>query len=131
MTLPRHPAELDWLVSRLGAEATLLLIEARGGIRVFVPIEPTEGCELAKIVGLEPARKLAAAFGGEQLRVPLARGKWTGAWRARVYRARGMSLPEIARRLGCIENTVRTMLKAHAADTQMAMPLELPARRRA
>lgn len=129
MPPPQVPAELEWLIAPLGVEATLALIEQRGGVRVFVPLEPTADNELARIVGLDAARALAAAFGGERLRVPLARGKWTGAWRARIYRARGMSLPEIARRLGCVENTVRVMLQPRAGETQMA--LDLPQRRRA
>lgn len=123
MTEGAPPAELAWLCDPLGVDATLALIEARGGTRVYVPAQPDAECEIARIIGLPATQALAKRFGGEHIRVPLARGKWTGAWRARIYHARGLSYPAIARRLGVVENTVRVMLRPRPQDAQLALPI--------
>ncbi len=129
MNTPRAaPAELEWLIAPIGEDGTLALIEARGGTRVYVPARPDAGCELARIIGLPAAQALALHFGGEHIRVPLARGKWAGAWRARIYHARGLSYPAIARRLGVVENTVRVMLRQRTEDAQLALPMPQRAR---
>lgn len=118
MTLPRSPAELAWLTDCVGADAALRLIERHGGTRIYVPREVNQGTPLAIEIGLDPARALSVAFGGEIVRIPLAK-----YWRAWIYRAQGLAYSEIARRLGCTDNTARLMLQARPSDRQMALPL--------
>ena len=130
MTQPRAaPAELSWLVDVIGEQATLALIEGAGGTRVQIPDRITPECPLAALVGVDAARKMKRAFGMLRIKVPLARGKWPGAWRASIYRARGMTVAQIARRMGVVEDTVRVMLQPRAADRQMDMLLTTPERR--
>jgi transcriptional regulator with XRE-family HTH domain len=105
MNAPPPPAELEPIASRIGAAATLALIEAHGGCRVFVARQPNQGSELARDIGLPAARALAERWGGEWLIVPLAR-----AWRVRLYRLRGDTHREIARRLGITEKQVQKLL---------------------
>lgn len=107
MTAPPPPAELAWLTDLIGAEAALVLIEAHGGTRLYIPQEPNQGMAIAREIGLPAARALAARYGRDWIAVPLARN-----WRARLYRQRGDSYREIARRLGLTESAVSRILTA-------------------
>jgi hypothetical protein len=100
------PAELGFLADRIGAAATLALIEAHGGTRVKIPREPNQGSVLARTIGLDAARGLAAWRAGETVKVPLAK-----VWRIRVYRAEGLSYSQIARKLGVGESVVHKYLQ--------------------
>ena len=127
MTAPRAaPTELAWLVDVIGEDATLRLIEGAGGTRVQIPAKITSDCPLAVLVGDDAARKMTCAFGMARIKVPLARGKWPGAWRASVYRARGITIPQIARRMGVVEDTVRVMLQPRATERQLDLLLVAP-----
>lgn len=114
----RPPAELAWLTDVIGAEATLVLIETRGGTRVYVPREVTQASAIARDIGLQEARKLSAAFSGDTITVPVAR-----CWRVRHYRAAGLSYAAIARKLGCHEDTVWRLLRSANETVQLALPL--------
>lgn len=114
------PAELSWLTSLIGIPATFRLIELRHGTRVRVPKTVNQGTKLAREIGLQAARSLAKRWGGDDLKVPLARH-----WRARVYRARGESYSTIARRLGVNEGTVHTYLRAAGMTGQASPQLDL------
>lgn len=86
----------------IGDEATLALVEARGGRQVYVPVEPAEDQVLARIIGLDALRQLGQEYGREFVTVPVAR-----EWRIAVYSAQGVPTPEIARRVGAHIDTVR------------------------
>jgi hypothetical protein len=105
VTAPPPPAELAWLTTAIGAEATLRLIEEHGGTRVYIPKDVNQGSAARLGIPLNAARALAECFGGEHILVPIAR-----AWRVRVYRAAGLAYPAIARRLGITERAVGRIL---------------------
>lgn len=107
--LPPPPAEAAWLSEVIGAEATLRLVEGRGGVALYIPHEVNQGSPLAQMIGLDAARRLAASYGGEHRVVPLLR--W---WRVRVERARGLTDRAIARRLVMTEAHVSRLLRAAA-----------------
>ena len=96
--MPPPPAELATLAEALGPLNERLAQHAA---------DPNQGSELARIVGLDAARRLAQTYGRDWLKVPLARD-----WRIRVYRARGDSYRTIARKLGVHEDTVHRHLSA-------------------
>ena len=93
------------LLDLLGADDFVRLAEKRGGTRLFVPASGWS--DLAQIIGEDAARKLAARWGGDYIRVPLAREV-----RARHYRAHGASNAEIALKLGMTETGVNRLFKA-------------------
>lgn len=101
MTDPRPPAELARFVKVIGDEATLALIEAHGGLVIHIPRFVWPETVLTRSIGTAAAEALAAEYGGEKLRIPIAKN-----WRARVYRRRGETIAAIARRLSVGENTV-------------------------
>jgi hypothetical protein len=118
MNLPPPPAELAHLAEPLGAEKLFALIDAHGGTNLYIPRAPGEDMPIAKLLGLPAAQALASHWGGDTLRVPLAR-----AWMARCLRARGYSHAMIARHLRTTENTVRLMLQPKPDTRQMGLPL--------
>jgi hypothetical protein len=109
------PAELAYLAERIGARATHALIEAAGGTRIHIPKAVNQGSKLSRLIGLEPARALAAWRGGEDVKIPLARH-----WRIRIRRAMGDSYQAIARRMGITEKAVHDNL--HAARLTHPQP---------
>lgn len=98
---------MSWMLAQLretiGDEATLALVEARGGLTVSVPETAREGQVLAEIVGLAAAEKLSQLYAREVIQVPLAKD-----WRIEIYAAQGMTNPEIAKRLGMTTRRVRS-----------------------
>ena len=89
-------ARTQELLSILGEVDFVRLVEARGGLRLFVP----HGVVIEDL-GETISDKLRDRYAGSYLRVPLAR-----AFRARLYRERGMSNAAIARKLGITETGV-------------------------
>lgn len=61
------PPRLAHLVSIIGLAATLRLIEARGGTRLYVPKRPDEDRLLVKLIGRPAAARLVRAYPGESL----------------------------------------------------------------
>lgn len=111
MSLPPHTDDVAQLVNLIGPEATLKLIEARGGTRLYVS-DAVEGLTIPDIIGIDAAAKLSAVYGRDRLKVPLAR-----PWRILCYQAMGLSYSAMARRAGCTEGTVWDVLKRHGATS--------------
>ncbi len=103
---------LRWaeLLDLLGPDDFLRLVEAYGGTRLYVP-RTEAGSALPDEIGLDAVRKLQGPRAGEWIRVPLAR-----EWRARHYRANGLSNAKIAVRLGLTETGVNKLF-ARMDDT--------------
>ncbi|MCX5497306.1 helix-turn-helix domain-containing protein [Kaistia dalseonensis] len=106
--LPPPTLECRRLVQIMGAEAALALIEWQGGTRYYVPKVISADHKLAQTVGLGPATALVEAYGSSAYKVPVAR-----EWRILVYRQRGLSYSEIARRLVCSQSTIWRVLNAN------------------
>lgn len=119
MTEPPPPAEIKEIADAIGAEATLRLLEAYAGIRIYIPATVNQASPLARDIGLEAAQALARLRGPDDWKVPSLK-----SWRARVYRARGMSVNDIARKLGSDRSTVQRYLNPKESHlSQMDLPL--------
>lgn len=113
---PRPPAELDRLTRLIGPAMTWKLVERHAGTRVFVPLRAGVNQKLARDLSPAAEAALVGEYGGETLKVPLCKG-----WRARVYRARGMTVDAIALALGCTDDVIRDYIygrrRRSATDT--------------
>lgn len=114
--LPPVTREVAPLVAKIGAEATLALVERWGGLRLYVPSPASPDGELWRVVGEDAARYLAHRYGREQIKVPLARN-----WRILVYHARGLPQAQVARRVGVIERTVERVLSRAKSGRSVQM----------
>lgn len=93
------------LLSLLGEEGYIRLLEAHGGVLTYVP-HRVDRTKLADEIGLDHARALSEEYGGDYLQVPVSR-----AFRAHFYRRAGMTLKQIARRLTMSESGVYRLFR--------------------
>ena len=112
------PAEAQRLIDLIGVEHALRLMEQHGGSRVFVPVRANPKQRLARELSPAAEAALVEEFGGNNLEVPLCK-----AWRARIYRAGGMTHRKIALALGCHERSVRGWLSTGPDTRQSSFAL--------
>ncbi len=113
------PPEIAHFVELIGEAATLMLLEQHGGTRITFPAGADTN--IGRLLGAAAAASLFDHFGHERVAIPLAK-----RWRARVYRTRGMSYAQIARKLGCNEATVWKHLNQPLQSEQFEMALTPP-----
>lgn len=105
------PDSLQAIADIIGAPAALKLAERWGGIRLYIPPEPGEDHELSRLIGLDAARALGQAYGGERIEIVKA-DCWHRAMRNRLIqdaRASGQSQSSIARTHRLTERHVRNI----------------------
>ncbi len=105
MTQQERAELTEDLMELLGEDGFFTLVEAHGGIRVYVPAV-LENSELPGSIGVELTQRLSKRYACAYIRVPLAR-----EFRARRYIEADMSIKDIARRLGLTETGVNKLLK--------------------
>lgn len=93
------------LLAILGQGPLLALIEAHGGTRLYIPHSIEPGSKVSLAVGVDPAKAVMDRFAGTYLKVPLA-----PRWRIIIYRSRGETYAQIARRLVMTESQVGKVL---------------------
>lgn len=114
---PAFTHEVARLGAWLGPAATLALVEAYGGTRLYVPEKVDPETDLARVLGAEAHALLSSRWGRDVLKVPVAR-----KWRILVYRGREMSYAAIARKVGCSENMVwRTLSDRGCTNSQLSL----------
>jgi Mor family transcriptional regulator len=59
------PKVLQEFVRLIGLHATMLLVERFGGLRIYVPLNPTADHHFAQLIGLENLQKLSQVYGRE------------------------------------------------------------------
>ena len=118
----KPPANVRWLVQLVGRDAAMRLVEVHGGIELFVPKKIGPRSELVRRTQLDwhVLEKLAKSYGGERLKLPIARD-----WRIQVYRQRdGLSYSEIARKLGiCTSAVYKALARNDLVTSQMELAL--------
>lgn len=103
--LPRPPAQVEPFVTVLGTEMAIAFLLEFGGAELDIRPSPQARGRLVRLVGRDKAVALADAATGLPRRVPLAK-----PWIAAVWRAEGMAVAEIARRLHTSDVSVRRWL---------------------
>lgn len=97
----RVPLPMIPFAEVLGVHDAAALCLIAGGSRVSVPKKNSAERDLARLVGADLAARLSEAMAGERIYVPLARG-----FLIPYLRARGWTVPSVARALRCSEKTV-------------------------
>lgn len=59
------PKVLQEFVRLIGLHATMLLVERFGGLRIYVPLNPSADHHFAQLIGLDNLRKLSQVYGRE------------------------------------------------------------------
>lgn len=98
------PPQIKWLVDAIGEEAALGFLDSNGGRRIWVPTK-ARGSKFARLYGEDIAAALSAHCGGNHYDVPLCR-----EWRTMLFYCQGMSISDIAFRLGCSRSAVIRIL---------------------
>lgn len=90
-----------------GDDAALAVVEAYGGTTVYVPAcrIPDEH-PLVLSLGREIAETLQRSAAGEHAYIPTSR-----ALRCRILHRQGLTVPDMARRLGITQRSVRRLLR--------------------
>lgn len=66
------PPQLRKLVRVIGFAETLKLVQAKGGVPVYIAANPTTSCQFDGILSNESVIALAKEFGGERIDLPKA-----------------------------------------------------------
>lgn len=92
----------------IGPDGFLKLVESYGGANLYVPKGTRKNYEtaLCRDIGETAGRKMMASYGGDYLRIPLAR-----EFRVRSYRSQGLSAGRIATRIGMTQSGVERIIK--------------------
>lgn len=107
----------------LGDEGYLALLEAHGGLRLYIPLN-AEHSNLSEDIGTEAAKRLSEEYGRDYIRVPLARD-----FRALQYRLKGWNNRQIASRLCLTESGVeRLFQKLKRRSPNLVPPAPRPKR---
>ena len=112
---------LDSIRALLGDEGAVRLLEKIGGTRVFVPVrvksqDDGKPSKILQFMPYESAVKLSREFGGLAYDVPVGR-----KFRISHYRAQGLALNDIAKKVGVSRTTVVRILKRLRLETQRPM----------
>ncbi|RMF69945.1 MAG: hypothetical protein D6740_08905 [Alphaproteobacteria bacterium] len=97
------------LVPLIGEDATVRLLVRLGGVEVYIPDHPGEDSEIANIIGLAAARRLARVFGKRWVNLPKARG-WCRRTTLRRVAEGQLSARQAALLLDLTERHVRRLL---------------------
>lgn len=115
----RPSLQIAWLVGLLGEVDARRVIEAHGGVRIYVPYSGDLSA-LVETVGYRAAGLLAREIGGNFLKIPLAK-----RWRVEIMRRDGLTIRDIARAVLVDESTVSKWL-ADAGLTRPGAPPTQP-----
>ena len=109
----------DLIRESCGDAVAQKLLAAAGGIRVWVPEEPRPSHDLTQLVGLDEARAIAKAIGPGPLAVPKPESIRRQEIPNQVadLRRNGLSVPQIALRLGISERSVYRHIDAFERTT--------------
>lgn len=120
------PPTLHEMARVVGVEGVRKLVDAYGGVRLYVPQSVDQDHPLAELLGLAAARAMSAELGGDVIDVPRCHLAVKRARDAALVRdaAQGMSQRDLARKYGMTERNVRLIWRAagiEADDRQGAL----------
>lgn len=115
-------AEED-LKELIGKEAAATLMFERGGLDIFVPKEATAEHPLAKLLGLAAAKSLCDVYASTRIVVPNGKKARPKNKDARQMLGQGMSVSQVAAKLGLTERYVWELRARERAVPQQGLLL--------
>lgn len=115
------PGLLGQIADVVGETKALAIARALGGRYTSIAQNPGPDSPLARIVGVEDARRIAVEVGHGRVVIPM--GPATRSAQVRAMLANGVSHSDISRALGVHQRTVEYHAKAVRDDRQMVLPL--------
>lgn len=119
--LPRPPAHVEAYVRILGLEDAVTFLLHFGGGEMYLSRRKFETSAVADLLGPAAAEALGQAADRLPRRIPTAK-----PWLAQLFRARGLSVTEIARKLHVSDVAVRGWLKKSDARASRIDDRQLP-----
>lgn len=111
----------------IGLANAMKMVEAYGGRPKYIPQKIGIDHELAVLIGIDAAQKLAAEYPSTTITIPLSttgdHARQAAARRARIreLKDQGLSHNQIARELRTTDRTVRKVLGAEVDDRQQGL----------
>ncbi len=110
--LPPPPAHVAPFVEVLGTEGAVDFLLNFGGAELYLSQRPRPDSRISRAIGQKRAAELARSGLRVPRRIPTAK-----PWIARVLRAQGLSVAEIARRLHVSDVAVRGWLRKGGGES--------------
>ena len=115
----RPPHGVNQLIEIVGEDATIALVRAHGGGRLYVPASPRP--KLVDLIGAAAAERLCRARGGEDITIPL--------WKRGVYdyyrNRMGLSQEAAGRKAGIARRTAQNYDAGGGASLSDKLQLDL------
>jgi hypothetical protein len=117
------PKVLQEFVRLIGLPATMLLVERFGGLRIYVPLNPSPDHQFAQIIGLENLQKLSQIYGREDhFELPKAERALKALRNAKIKAEYGpKSVRELASEHGLTERHVTRIVGTPTNDDQVEL----------
>lgn len=114
------PPQMRRLISLLGFDATVKLLRARGGRRVWVPKTATADRILAPVIGQRALKVLVTHYGGEMIELPGSNKLLIQARNRKLLarRAEGASYADLAEEFGLSRRWVIALCAAPEDDPE-------------
>ena len=115
-------SDINDLVQLVGVEAVQTLLTTCGGMSVYIPTPErmADSHWLVVALGWDKAALIADRYAGDRLSLPLVKGNRARVW-SELNRGiqQGLSVPELVRRTGLHERTIRRHRNSHTStDTR-------------
>ena len=106
---PAMSANLERIISIIGAEATLRLCKSYGGISHYIPRTPLPAHPIRDLLGPDSWKRLCHYYGGTRLQIPRGERAYKRAAVIGLINENRLSVRQIAMTVGCTERWVSKM----------------------
>jgi Mor family transcriptional regulator len=117
------PKVLQEFVRLIGLHATMLLVERFGGLRIYIPLNPTADHHFAQLIGWDNLQKLSQVYGREDhFQLPKAERALTAVRNAKIKSEYGpKSIRQLAAEHGLTERHITRIVGAPTNDDQVEL----------
>lgn len=120
LTIELLPKVLQEFVRLIGIQATMLMVEKFGGLRIYIPLNPTPDHHFAQLIGFDNLVKLSEVYGLEDhFELPKAERALKALRNAKIRAEFGpKSIRQLAHEHKLTERQVTRIVGSSANDDQ-------------